>query len=80
MYGYGSISIKEKQFEITEIFIYSTSTSSTKEEEDFIVQLAIDEYTRHVSNDLKLSFITSVLDYPIPWGNLGCFYFVSSIL
>ena len=67
MYGYGNIiSIMEKQVKITENVIYSTSTSSTKKEEDFRVLLVMDEYTLHASNILKLSFISSVPYYPIP--------------
>ena len=55
------------------IVIYSTSTSSTKEEEDFRVLLVMDEYTLHASNVLKLGFISGVPNYPVPRGNLGCF-------
>ena len=72
MYGYGNIiSIKEKQVQITENVIYSTSTSSTKEEEDFRVLLVMDEYTLHASNVSKLSFNSSAPNYPVPRGNLG---------
>jgi hypothetical protein len=37
----------------------------------------MDKYTLQASNILKLSFIASVLDYPVPRGNLGRFYFAS---
>jgi hypothetical protein len=50
---------------ITENVIYSTFTSSTKEEEDYRVLLVIDEYTLHDSNILKLSFMLSVPYYPV---------------
>ena len=51
MFEYGKIiSTKEKQVPITENIVYSTSTSSTKEEEDFGVLLIMDEYTLHASN------------------------------
>ena len=54
MYVYGNIiSIKEKQVKITENVIYFTSTSLPKKEEDFRVQLVMDEYTMHASNVLK---------------------------
>jgi hypothetical protein len=60
MYGYGNIiSIREKQLKITANIIYSTSTSTTKEKEDFRLPLVIDEYSAHASNVLKLSFILS---------------------
>jgi hypothetical protein len=59
MYGYGNIiSINEKQVKITADVIYSTSTSSTKEKEDFRLQLVIDGYALHASNVLKPSLIT----------------------
>jgi hypothetical protein len=77
MNGYGNISIKNEQVKVAEFVIYSTSTSSTKREEDFRVLLVMDEYTFHVSNVLKLGFISNVPYCPIPRGNLGGFYFVS---
>ena len=81
VHGYSNItSIKEKQVKITENVIYSTSTSSTKEEEDFRVLLVMDEYTLHASNVLKLSFISSVPNYPVLRGNSGRFYFASGAL
>jgi hypothetical protein len=60
----------EKQVKNIENFIYSTPTSSTMKEEDFRVLLVTDENTLHASNVLKLSFISSVLDYPVPRGRV----------
>jgi hypothetical protein len=57
MYGYGNIlSIKEKQVKFTENVIYSTSTSSTKEEEDFKALLVMDEYTSACFKHFKIGF------------------------
>jgi hypothetical protein len=71
--------MKKNQVKITENIIYSTFTSSTKEEEDFRV-LLIDKYTLHASNILKLSFISSVSYYLIPRVSSGGFYFASGTL
>jgi hypothetical protein len=80
MYGQGNISIKEKLVKFTENVVYSTSTSSTKEEEDFRVLLVMDEHTLHASNILKLSFISSVPYYPVTRVGSGGFYLASGIL
>jgi hypothetical protein len=78
MNEYGDItSIKDKQTNNTENVIYSTFTSCKMKEEDFRVLLVMDEYTQHASNILKLSFISSVLDYPVSRGNSGRFYLAS---
>jgi hypothetical protein len=61
-------------------FILHLPTSSTKEKEDFGLLLVIDEYTLHASNVLKLSFISSVLDYLVPRCKSGRFYFASCTL
>jgi hypothetical protein len=45
MFGLDIISIEEKQVKIPENVIYSISTSSSKEEEDFRVLLVMDKYT-----------------------------------
>jgi hypothetical protein len=44
---------------------FSTSISSTKEEEGFSVLIEIDNYTLHVSSNSKSSLIPSVPNYPV---------------